>query len=345
MVMKKYILFFLCIGILSTSCINELDVETSAGVNILVVEGFISTAPGPHTVLLSRTAKFGNVFEGFAGPVEGAQVSVRDNEGNITFLTENETGVYQTPNTFQAEVGKAYTLLINTAEGVSYSSLPESVLSTPDIDTMYTAFEALPALEGDIPTSGVNVIVELEDDPEKKDYYRWSNSGTYEFNTRPDLFRNNEGQPAPKDCCATCYIGDLADESIRIADDVNRNGNRITEIVAFIEDDGLRFTNKYWLRLEQYAITEEAFQFFELLEEQLTISGDIFDPPPAKIGTNMINLDNPDEDVLGYFWASELEVDSMFITSTALDFEQPAAVIPDDCREVDGATLAPPFEF
>ena len=64
---------------------------------------------------------------------------------------------------------------------------------------------------------------------------------------------------------------------------------------------------------QQRSLTKSAFQFFDLLQNQLNIQGNIFDPPPAKLGTNIINLDNPDEDVIGYFGVSDVSRDSLFI--------------------------------
>jgi hypothetical protein len=326
-------------------CIQELEVDTNSGINTLVVEGFVDTEPGPHDIVLSRTAKFGNVFEGFAGPVEGASVVIRDNEGRSIFLNESSPGVYQTPQEFEAVVGSTYTLLINTAEGQQYSSLPELVRPVTPYDTIYPVFTSLPALPGELPVTGVDVVVEWQDNGESRDFYQWRNSGLYQFMARPDLFVDIFNNPAPKDCCEICWLEELPDQGLRVRDDRNINGNRSTEVVAFIEDDGLRFFDKYLIRVEQFSMTQEAFQFFELLDEQLSISGDIFDPPPAKITGNMINIDDPDEDVIGYFWAADVHRDSAFIFPTVLEVRQQMTIIPDDCREVDGATTEEPFPW
>ena len=84
------------------------------------------------------------------------------------------------------------------------------------------------------------------------------------------------------------------------------NSNEITHQVAFIDDDGRRFMNKYLVILEQRSLAKSAFHFFDLLDNQLSIQGSIFDPPPAQIGTIIINLDNTDEDEIGYFAASDI---------------------------------------
>jgi hypothetical protein len=332
------------------SCINELDVNTSSGENLLVVEGSISTGPGPHTILLSRTAKFGNIFEGFAGPVEEATVVIREASGRIFQLSETQEGVYQTAPTFSAEIGNTYTLIITTREGTTFQSIPETIKPTPPIDSIYTVFIEEPTLVDEMPVTGVDVVVELKDPVNSQDFYLWRNSGVFLFRTRPDLwcppFGFEDGQPClepvGKDCCETCYASEVGDESIRIMSDRNFENQTLTSIVATIIDDGLRFHDKYLIRIEQYSISREAFQFFSLLREQLSITGDIFDPPPAKIGTNMINLSNPEEDVLGYFWAADYKIDSIFIFRSDLDTAN-RRFIRDDCRVYPDATVEPPF--
>ena len=47
------------------SYIDELNVESLEDQNLLVVEGYINTNYGPHEILLSKSAKYGNIFEGF----------------------------------------------------------------------------------------------------------------------------------------------------------------------------------------------------------------------------------------------------------------------------------------
>ena len=84
------------------------------------------------------------------------------------------------------------------------------------------------------------------------------------------------------------------------------------------------------MRVEQHSLTTEAYQFFKLLKDQASINGDIFDPPPATLRGNMINLTDPDENVIGYFRASDVAIDSMFLTRDMLVEPKPLIQINDD---------------
>ena len=94
--------------------------------------------------------------------------------------------------------------------------------------------------------------------------------------------------------------------------------------------------------IQQLSITKETYAFLNLLNNQLSIDGDIFDPPPATIRGNMINLDNPEENVIGYFYVSDVSADSVFIDKSVLEENQPMLQINDDCRILPNSTTEKP---
>ena len=339
------ILFISFIG----SCIDPLDINIDKEVNILVVEGSITTQPGPHKIRLTLSAKYGSVFDGFVRPVQKAKVVIRDSDGENFTLTEDEngSGIYSTSASFLPIVGKSYTLLIKTGSGIDYTSLPETITKASEILELNTEFSKVP-IDDILFQTGLNVYATFQDDPAEQNFYMWQNSGTYQTITHPENFlaRDPLGGPAvipaPKPCCSDCWVNETADNSLRLLKDNNVNGNMISDLAAFVEDDGVRFADKYLIRIEQHSLSREAFQFFQLLRDQLSINGDIFDPPPATIRGNMINLTNPDENVIGYFRASDVSIDSVFLTQEMLLEPKPLLQINDDCQTYRGGTASRP---
>ncbi|RIW16474.1 DUF4249 domain-containing protein [Algoriphagus lacus] len=337
------------------ACIDPYEVDVPEGQQLLTVEGLIHTGPGPHAISLTRSDTYGSAFEGLIRPVSGATVVVRDNEGRITFLEEGAQarGTYFTPAGFRAEIGKSYTLQIQTVEGKVYTSLPERVESVPEIENVAINTITIPVEGQEIPRSGVQLVAEINDPADQNNFYFWRNSpATYIFETRPDLFTirpsdsNPNRTPAPKACCATCYRTEISrNQSIFIAQDDNFNGLSTRIPAAFIEDDGFRFVNKYRVDLKQYSVSKEAYRFLRLVKQQAEISGSIFDPPPATIRGNMISLDNPDEVVLGYFMAAGESSKRVYIDKSDLTFRQNRAIVPDDCRVIPGTTVDVPADW
>jgi len=345
-------------GLLMASCIDPIDTNIDREVNVLIVEGAITTGSGPHKIRLSRSAQYGGVLVGSSVlPVNNALVVIRDSDGYTFPLTEGTfifpkprppaigapgketflTGVYQTADDFSAEIGKTYTLLISTPTGLEYTSLPEAIIPATDILGLSAEFKKVPIGSNEF-KSGFDVYATFQDEQEEQNFYMWKNSGTYKITAFPALHvlypTFGPAIPAPKDCCRNCWVSETsADQSLQVLSDKNVNGSQTTIFAAFIEDDRVRFTDKYLVRIELHTLNREAFQFFQLLEEQLSINGDIFDPPPATIRGNMINLTNPDENVIGYFRVSDISVDSLFLTREMLLEPKPLLAFNDDCRE------------
>ncbi len=323
--MKKIIVFFVLTAILTNSCIDQLDVNTDRGEFILVIEGFISTQPSPHVISITKSVKYGSAFvDGVIRRIRGAKVFIRDQRGEITFLTEFGFGFYLTPAGFRAVVGNSYTLQIITG-GMTYYSTPELVTKAPEIDSLILKFKKFPSTDPLDFVSGVEVYSQWRDPENEINYYMWESFGTYKIDN--------------------CWIYDPNgdNKSIRIMKDKNSNGNLVTDLAAFIEDDGGRYMDKYYITVQQLSISEEAFVFFKLLDNQLSINGDIFDPPPATIRGNIISLDDPDQHVIGYFMAADVSVKSVFIPREILEVKQLPRIINNCLTLTNSTTVRPPF--
>ncbi|HRN58569.1 MAG TPA: DUF4249 family protein, partial [Agriterribacter sp.] len=92
------------------SCEKVIDVALKDSEKQYVIEGTVTNRPGDCTVRVSKTKQFGdnNDFEG----ITNASVSVTDNNGNVTTLTEAATGVYRSA-ALTALAGNTYTLNVH----------------------------------------------------------------------------------------------------------------------------------------------------------------------------------------------------------------------------------------
>ncbi|MDE0560718.1 DUF4249 domain-containing protein [Algoriphagus sp. NF] len=347
--------FIYLIFLLPVACIDPFEVGLETGEQLLTVEAVFTSQPGRQTVRLTRSDTYGSVFEGLIRPVRSATVIVRDDLGNVVFLEEDQDnrGTYVTTTDFATVPGRSYTLQIQTVEGKVYSSFPEKVQAVPEISNLSVQTTTVP-VEGEInPRSGVQLVVDIQDPAAENNFYFWKNGpAVYVLETRPDLFTprpsdaNPSREPQPKDCCFTCYRSEQIDNSgIFIANDDNFNGLSTKIVAGFVEDDGLRFVNTYRVDLRQISISQDAYRFLRLVKQQTEISGSVFDPPPANIRGNLVNLEDPEEVVLGYFIAGAETVRRIYIDKNDLTFQQPKAIIPDDCRLVEGAQEDAPADW
>jgi hypothetical protein len=324
------------------------------GERLLTIDGYITTDPGPHTIRLTRTDTYGSVFEGLIRPVAQATVAIRDSNGAVTFLQEiEERGRYQTPAAFRAEAGLSYSLQISLQDGKNYSSLPEKVFPAPVIDSLSYQSVKLATGNRTLDRTGVQIFSHFKDPADQSNFYYWrTGAATYILVANPELHRfpdthpTNPRGPNPKPCCTECFIRDLSRfQRFALVSDEDFNGlsNRLP--VAFIEDDGLRFKRTYRVQIQQMAVSGAAHRYLSLVAQQLSLTGSVFDQPPANIRGNMVSLDDPNEVVLGYFIAAAANSKQIYIQRDKLEFLKTPSILPDDCLTVDGASLDPPVDW
>ena len=61
---------------------------------------------------------------------------------------------------------------------------------------------------------------------------------------------------------------------------------------------------KYCVTVNQYALNEESYQYWHQREIEINESDGIYTKQPFQLQSNIVNVNNADEQVLGFFWAS-----------------------------------------
>ena len=341
--MRNGIVVFVILCV-SLSCVEQVDFQTPEGENILVVEGFITDAPGPHTIRISRSAQYGSIFDGNIQRLANAVVALRNSAGINFSLTQTGPGEYSTDPSFQGIPGETYTLLITTNIGQRYTSLPVTLPNGPDLEDVDFRFRSSPSGNELKSITGVEVYARWTDPEGEDNFHMWRTEGIYQVETNPELFIDpNTGNPAPKACCNLCFVYEPDNTgAVFIHSDENQDGRELAGLAAFIVDDGKRFNRDYTLRIQQFSVSREAFGFLDLLGGQLEIDGDIFDAPPAQVTGNMVSLDDPSEAVIGFFGAYHISEMVVTIPSSIIAEPKPRVRVNDDCQVLPNATVAFP---
>ncbi|MEL7004280.1 MAG: DUF4249 domain-containing protein [Bacteroidota bacterium] len=357
------------------NCVSPADIPLSEVPPLLVVEGFITDDFGPHEIRVTRLARFAGIRDGGSIEQVDASVSITDDLGNsVQLLRQNlqrkeifndppEACVpnvtfaqvitdYRTPDSFKGEVGRSYTLEIET-DGRVYRSEPQTIVPTPIIDELSLSFLEIPTLNDAQPRSGVEIFAKWQD-PEEPSFYSWRVNGIYRVSTRNVLGGVACCLYDPADNGAEdCWIIEPDIEGNVIAvNDRFFNGQQTTQKVGFIEDDGLRFANtevpeskQYYIEVEQYRISEEAYNFYDRVTTISSIDGEIFDPPPLSISGNITNIEDPSETVIGFFGAFSVQRSDIFVDRKMLSFTQIFLRPCGDCRVRGGAQVEVPDPY
>jgi len=118
------------------SCEEVIDLDLGSAEPRLVIEGAITTEPGPYYVRVHQSVDYGELNE--FPPVSGAGISINDQDGNSELLEEIEPGIYRI-STLQGEPGKTYTLSVEY-EGKRYtasSTMPPTVISIQSLEYLF----------------------------------------------------------------------------------------------------------------------------------------------------------------------------------------------------------------
>lgn len=289
--MRQLIVYLLILGSLG-SCIDRVELPVRSEEPHLVVEGQITNEAPPYTVRLTYTGKYseGNVADQF---VYGAQVSLGNDQGRSTQFKSIGQGLYQTVDTtFRGEVGRAYSLTVVLSEGKRYASKPEQMPSVPVIDSVVTTFRRS---DNFVTPYRYFYSVTTRDPASEKNYYRWSAYGI--------VTRKSKGVPCSPNapfsiCFDRCWLT-IVNNDVNVYSDEAVNGNRIRspDILSL----PVYAIGPQLMEVQQYGITQANYQFWKLYQQQNARTGSIFDPLPAPIVGNLLNVNDPADVARGYF--------------------------------------------
>jgi hypothetical protein len=83
--------------------------------------------------------------------------------------------------------------------------------------------------------------------------------------------------------------------------------------LLFIEDTSSRVMIRYSVLVKQYAITEEAYEFWQNMKKNTETLGSFFDAQPTQLKGNIHCITKPEEPVIGYISGANLQQKRIFI--------------------------------
>ena len=251
----------------------------------LVVDGGITSGPGPHSVTLSLAAAFEQSLEGATERVEGAEVSIVDrNTETRVQLQETIAGRYETKEgELTGKPGHEYRLEITLPDGRAYRSRPEQMPSPVPLDSSFAIYDSSPR-------QGIKVLSAFEDPEGRKNYYRWSVRVTRQYPI--------EAFTPPYTCWRQ---EDPEMNQIPLLDDRLVSGSEISNQVVYVMPPGPSATRVNQVDVRQLTLTEEAYDFWSRVEQQTEDIDDPFSAPPGPIRGNVIPVQDTVEQALGYF--------------------------------------------
>lgn len=309
-----------------TSCkkpYNPSVVSTSG--SYLVVEGVINSGADSTIIKLSKTVSLNAKTS--INPVIGAVVTVESNQNNTFSLSDLGNGTYGAPS-LHLVATQQYRLRIKTNNGNEYLSDFVAVKSTPPIDSIGYTFQG----------NSLNLYVNTHDAANATRYYRWDFDEDWEFHSKyrsEFVLDNVTNSIVPRNSNQQiyyCYQHD-ASSSIILASTTNLKNDVVYQnSLVHIPLNSEKIELKYSILLRQYALSQAAFEFYQNLKKNTEELGSIFDAQPSLLSGNLHCINNPNEPVIGYITATNIQYKRVFIT-----YEQLATGVqptyPYDCEQ------------
>jgi Domain of unknown function (DUF4249) len=204
------------------------------------------------------------------------------------------------------------------ANGKKYESTPEKMISAPAIDKInYNFIVKTNYSLKDAKSVGYDVTLDFKDSPEPNQYYQWKwthyertvycatcNLG-YDYSLNKCSLTPNYpyGQYRPEPinykCGEQCFDVTFS-PTYNILSDNLLNGQQVTNYpIARVPYDG---RTKYYLRIEQRAISQKMYRYFRSIKDVTQNSGTLFDvPAETQLSPNMFSVNDSNEKILGAF--------------------------------------------
>jgi hypothetical protein len=262
---------------LFTSCEKEINLDLKNTSPKLVVEGNIlwgiDTVINQQELKLSLSAN----YTGNTNPLPVTNAIVMVNDGTNTYTYNHiENGVYR--SSFIAATNKTYKLIINY-EGDEYNAYETLKAGGAAIDSLTVNYfpSALGSPEGNF------ITVNTTDPFNERNFYLWQ------------LFINEQLMinPSPGNIYRAIQKDDFF------------NGQPLLNYLPF---DNFPVVTGDIARLHQLNISEQMYNYYYSifnLTASSPVSGDV---PPGNIKGNIVNLNKPDKNALGYFGACSISI-------------------------------------
>ncbi|MEO9210173.1 MAG: DUF4249 domain-containing protein [Ginsengibacter sp.] len=279
--------------------------------NFLIVEGYIDGA-APTQFMLSRSRALTGKDTEPKIVEKGARVAVEDDKNNQNWLIETGNGGYSSIGTLNLNPSNKYRIHIYTKDGGEYTSDFVAFKSSPAIDKIGFKIK-----EG---TGDAQIYVNTHDASGATKYYRWEYDQTWEFHTLYETRLKYDGLTKKvidrTDAVRICWR-DASLNRILINNSTKLTEDRIDEMpLVLIPNHSQQLSVLYSIKVKQYALDVNAFNFWEAMKKNTEEVGSIFDPQPNQTMGNIHSVKDINEPVVGYVSAGNSYSQRVFIKNS-----------------------------
>jgi hypothetical protein len=277
--------------------------------NYLVVEGFIENNGSDSTIFtLSHTIRLDS--NGYT-PEPGAKVIIEGADNSSYPLGEVGNGIYGAA-LLALKNSVSYRVHIITSGGKQYASDFVPLVADPPIDSINWV-----RLDNAV-HQGIQIYANTHDPQNNTHYYRWEYQETWEFHS--PFFATVKWVPGAglenysPNTTDSCWKSDRS-ANVLLASSTQLSQDVIYEApLVLIPLGSQQITVRYSILVKQYALTKEAFNWWQILQKNTELIGSIFGVQPSANQGNIHCLTDTTETVIGYVGGGNTRSQRIFIT-------------------------------
>jgi len=296
-----------------TSCVERYHPdEMYLRPGILVISAHITDKPGIQSIEISRSSNIES--PGFLPELDCYVQLFREDGESHSFGTSDLPGFYTAElDTAFLRPGVLFQLQVVISDGKEYYSDFDKIRPVPAIDSVYYKVESMKYWGKDDPVPGIRFYVDFTYDDEAYEYIRWELTETYEFHN-PDMeafihenwwtVRPLEKEENPQVCYLTHKLPAVHSLSTK-----EIGFGSFNKPFDFVPNDQMeqKLHHKYSLLVRQYSLGPEGYKYWHELGSNHQEQGQIFDMQPSLLNSNICNIADENEKVLGFFTMSSMQ--------------------------------------
>ena len=328
----------LALCLLCASCVEPYEPVLEESQEVLVISGMISDTPGRHEVQVSLSSPY--KFPEFQG-VGQCLVHVSDQDGNMMHYSDEGDGIYSVdlPDSF-LEVGDAASLYVLTPDGKEFRSSYDTLLSCPELDSVYWELEYTGTTDPEKSRPGIQFYLDMSGESSDSRNIIWRVDETWEFWAsligNRIMYDRRHMEEFLSRVIFKCWDSKPLDY-IYTASTRNLSSNELRRVpLNFVSNETERLQITYSLYVRQQSLSLEAYDYWQRMNKQAAESGGLYEEQPASVAGNIYAVSESEEEVLGFFYASQVKEKRIYVHNDDLfDFYVPYV----DCEFEPMSTL------
>jgi hypothetical protein len=329
--MSKAFLFLLFITIAFSSCRIPYNPDIDTDQQILVVDAFLTNHQGANHVRLTMAIPYDSA--GNYPGVLNATVYLTDNTDSTFYFEETSAGYYEpADNRFAGIINKTYILTVQTPDGNTYVSNPETLLPEKEPSNVYGGYDQVEYLAVDY--YGITNKVTEDVCAMYFDYigdtttprFRYNSTQLIEYIIIKNLIytfccwttETDNGLRFTNEKFASSSSNVYKQEVSFTPPNINikvKDLVRSPNLSAWIYGESLldAYEYKRIIEIKQYRLNNDSYQYYKEVEAQYGAAGKMFDPVISQLKGNITCNSVSLKPVFGFFEVSTLNTISYII--------------------------------